>query len=166
MQGGSKNYYSKINTRQLIKSSRLCEGVSRSSQTELIMKYMNTFLTGHCHPLHARHFPSPCYRSTVGTNETDFWGLQVGKSEIYPEFLRYPGNNPSQLQFHSWKQEEIVTGQIRWVWKVMIQRCAFSSQRLPLTLLVSQQPRHKLHRDPQHVKVLPQNSWTCSTCGA
>jgi len=55
-------------------------------------------------------FKSPCYRSTAGTNGTDFWELHVGKSEIYPEFLEYPGNNPAQPQFLSWKQEDIISG--------------------------------------------------------
>jgi hypothetical protein len=62
------------------------------------MKYMLTFVIGHCHNLQSSTLLSLHNRSSVSatagsTNGTDILESYVGQSVIVPEFQRHPGND-------------------------------------------------------------------------
>jgi hypothetical protein len=86
-----------------------------------------------------------CKGSSISaTAGTDF--LVVKSQWLLPNFR----DILKMMQFHSGKHNEITWGQIRRVWRVGDNSHAFSSQRLLLLLLFSEQPRHKLHGDFPH----------------
>jgi len=66
------------------------EGISKSPLTELIMKYMLTFLIGHCYHLQSDRLPSLCSGSNVSAiaGSTIWTGIlesRVGQSAIVAE---------------------------------------------------------------------------------
>jgi hypothetical protein len=70
------------------------EGASKSSQTESIIKYMLTFVTGGCCHLQHSPLPSLCNMSSISVTaasktRTDILESHVRRSEIVPEFQRH-----------------------------------------------------------------------------
>jgi len=69
------------------------EGLSKTSQTELLMKCVHAFAIG-IYALPSDSILSLCSGpNTFDTAGTNFLKLCVGRSAVVPDFQKYPGNN-------------------------------------------------------------------------
>lgn len=70
------------------------EGITKSSQTELIMKYMFILVILHYWPLQSNSLMSLCNRFNIAATARNAIGkLRVWRSTFVPEFYKCPVNN-------------------------------------------------------------------------
>ena len=70
------------------------EALSKTSQTELLMKCVHAFAIGSCYALPNGSIVSLCSGpSTFVTARTDFLKLCVGRLAVVTKFQKHPGNN-------------------------------------------------------------------------